>query len=70
MSTQLPLPFVRQEIAKRGICVDSFEDKDAFMSAATTMVKVMKRFRGKRLVYTIVPIGTRKMWQIFLVNKT
>ena len=63
-----PIRRVKQIEARKGDFIDSYTDRQAFMTACLRMAKAAQAQNLKReLVYAIIPVGHKLMWQIFLL---
>jgi hypothetical protein len=59
---------VTQIEAKRGEFIDSYETKESFDIACARLEKAVKLQSIRReLVYIIIPVEHKLMWQIFLM---
>ena len=62
---------ITQAEAKTGDFIDSYDNKDAFLIASHRLEKAAKLKRiDRKLVYIILPIEGKTMWQVFLMPKT
>ncbi len=59
---------VSQIEAKRGEFIDSYADKDAFLKTSARLEIAARNGNIKReLVYIVIPVKHKVMWQIFLM---
>jgi hypothetical protein len=70
---QLPAQDMRrvtQIEVKTGDFIDSYDNKDAFLIASHRLEKAAKLKQiDRELVYVILPVAGKTMWQIFLMPK-
>jgi hypothetical protein len=59
---------VTQVEAKRGDFIESYETRQAFELACPRLEKAAKRAGiNRELVYIILPVGHKVIWQVFLM---